>query len=401
MSNISNFGSQDQHEASMHGLRFEAYELPKAPMPSRIPLASVAPSTELVLVPEPSYSRETHQVAAVPSVSDAESSELKLRLDGVQRKWGKPTYSSPASSTSNTSQNTANGITQVDTAGNVNSKARNTYDSRKPQAETTPEKQKLAASLFGGSSKTEKRPTSASHKVAKASSHAAEKSQAPKATVVSSQASVEKMNHQPPPDLLDLGEPTVTSSAPSVDPFKQLEELLDPTQVTSVNHGAVGATEAPDIMALYAETPVSGQSSSAENSLPSNSYDTNLTSGLSSPTLQTQFTKGPNLKDSLEKDALAMFTNDTISETIRVAGHGEWSNSTSRIVKSGTDLHLLMDNRAFDRNRTIVSTFGVFPLSKSVRNFPEYLSQLSGFWSTPEAKGFCCACLYAFAPHGI
>ena len=304
MSNISNFGSQDQHEASMHGLRFEAYELPKAPMPSRIPLASVAPSTELVLVPEPSYSRETHQVAAVPSVSDAESSELKLRLDGVQRKWGKPTYSSPASSTSNTSQNTANGITQVDAGGNVNSKARNTYDSRKPQAETTPEKQKLAASLFGGSSKTEKRPTSASHKVAKASSHAAEKSQAPKATVVSSQASVEKMNHQPPPDLLDLGEPTVTSSAPSVDPFKQLEELLDPTQVTSVNHGAVGATEAPDIMALYAETPVSGQSSSAENSLPSNSYDTNLTSGLSSPTLQTQFTKGPNLKDSLEKDAL-------------------------------------------------------------------------------------------------
>ncbi|KAK7835085.1 AP-4 complex subunit epsilon [Quercus suber] len=311
---ISNFRSQDQPEASMHGLRFEAYELPKAPATSRIPPASVAPSTELVPVPEPSYSRETHQVASVPSISDAGSTELRLRLDGVQRKWGKPTYSSPTSSTSNASQSTSNGVTQVDSAANVNSKARHTHDSRKPQAEITPEKQKLAASLFGGPSKTEKRPTSASHKVAKASSHAAEKSQAPKAAVVSNQATLEKINHQPPPDLLDLGEPTVTNSAPSVDPFKQLEGLLDPTQVTStVNHGAVGATEAPDIMALYVGTPVGGQSSSAENSLPSNSYDVNLTSELSNltsgttnagATLSTQFTKGPNPKDALEKDAL-------------------------------------------------------------------------------------------------
>lgn len=309
---ISNFRSQDQPEASMHGLRFEAYELPKAPVTSRIPPASVAPSTELVPVPEPSYSRETHQVASVPSISDAGSTELRLRLDGVQRKWGKPTYSSPTSSTSNASQSTSNGVTQVDSAANVNSKARHTHDSRKPQAEITPEKQKLAASLFGGPSKTEKRPTSASHKVAKASSHAAEKSQAPKAAVISNQATLDKINHQPPPDLLDLGEPTVTSSAPSVDPFQQLEGLLDPTQVTStVNHGAI-ATEAPDIMALYVGTPAGGQSSSVENSLPSNSYDVNLTSELSNLTsgttnagaTLTQFTKGPNPKDALEKDAL-------------------------------------------------------------------------------------------------
>lgn len=304
MLNISNFRSHDQLEASMHGLRFEAYELPKPPVPSRIPPPLLAPSAELVPVSEPSYSRETHQVATMPSVSDAGSLELKLRLEGVQRKWGKPTYSSPASSTSNsTSQNTVNGVTQVDGASNVNSKARNTYDSRRPQVEISPEKQKLAASLFGGTSQTEKRPTSASHKVAKASSHAAEKSQAPKAVVVSNEVTVEKTNHhQPPPDLLDLGEPTVTtSSAPSVDPFKQLEGLLDPTQVTStVNHGAVGATETPDVISLYANTPASVQSSSAEISLPTNKDDINVTS-----TLATQFTtKGPNPKDAIEKDAL-------------------------------------------------------------------------------------------------
>lgn len=301
MLNISNFRSQDQLEASMHGLRFEAYELPKPPVPSRIPPPLLAPSAELVPVSEPSYSRETHQVATVPSVSDAGSLELKLRLDGVQRKWGKPTYSSPASSTSSsTSQNTVNGVTPVDGAGNVNSKARNTYDSRRPQVEISPEKQKLAASLFGGTSQTEKRSTSASHKVAKASSHA-EKSQAPKAVVVSNEVTAEKTNHQPPPDLLDLGEPTVTtSSAPSVDPFKQLEGLIDPTQVTStVNHGAVGATETPDIISLFANTPASVQSGSAEISLPTNKDDINVTS-----TLAIQFTKGPNPKDALEKDAL-------------------------------------------------------------------------------------------------
>ncbi|CAL8116083.1 unnamed protein product [Prunus armeniaca] len=91
MLNISNFSNQDQHEALTHGLRFEAYELPKPAVPSRIPPAAVASSTELVPVPEPSYAREIRQPASLPPMSDAGSSELKLRLDGVQRKWGMPT----------------------------------------------------------------------------------------------------------------------------------------------------------------------------------------------------------------------------------------------------------------------------------------------------------------------
>ncbi|KAF5477631.1 hypothetical protein F2P56_004251 [Juglans regia] len=310
LSSISNFRSQDQHEASMHGLRFEAYELPKPPMPPRIHAASLEPSTELVPVSEPSYSRDTHQVATAPSISDSGSSELKLRLDGVQKKWGRPVYSSSPSTSNSTTHNTVNDVTQVDGAVNVNSKTRSTRDSRKPQVEISPEKQKLAASLFGGSSQIDKRATSANHKIAKAGVHAAEKAQAPKAAVVS----VEKTNHQPSPDLLDLGEPTVASTTPSVDPFKQLEGLLDPTQISATsNHGAVGATESPDIIALYGNASASGQSSSPEISLTTNRDDVNFTVGLldatvstahAGTTLPTQFPKGLNPRDSLEKDAL-------------------------------------------------------------------------------------------------
>ncbi|EOY25374.1 PREDICTED: AP-4 complex subunit epsilon [Theobroma cacao] len=297
MLNISNFRNQDHHEASSHGLRFEAYELPKPTVQSRIPPASLA-STELVPVPEPTYLRESYQTPSVTSVSsDAGSSELKLRLDGVQKKWGKPTYA-PATSTSNsTAQKTVNGVTQVEGASSTNSRTRETYDSRKPQVEISPEKQKLAASLFGGSSKTEKRPATG-HKTSKASTHMVEKSHVPKSSM--EVASEKTAPVQPPPDLLDLGEPTVTSIAPFVDPFKQLEGLLDPTQV-----GSAAATKSPDIMALYVDTPAGIH----------NKDDGDLLSGLSNPsvtnmpggtttTQQEQRSKGPNPKDSLEKDAL-------------------------------------------------------------------------------------------------
>ncbi|XP_057466819.1 AP-4 complex subunit epsilon-like [Actinidia eriantha] len=315
---VSSIRSQDHHETSTHSLRFEAYELSKPVVPSRAPPVSLASSTELVPVPEPSYAREIHQTALVPSVTDAGPSELKLRLDGVQKKWGKPTYSSPAPSTSSSSsQKIVNGVTQPDGAGNPSSKTRNTsYDSRRSQLEISPEKQKLAASLFGGPSKPEKRPASTGHKVSKTGSQAGDKFSGAKGLASSSEISGEKPTPlQPPPDLLDLGELSVTSTAPSVDPFKQLEALLDPTQEAStLNYGEVGSTEAPDIMSLYAGTPATGQNIVA-NPLSSNMEDVNITSGLSNESYGTaqggstlayltQKSKGPNPKDSLEKDAL-------------------------------------------------------------------------------------------------
>ncbi|XVF13778.1 hypothetical protein REPUB_Repub08aG0236800 [Reevesia pubescens] len=305
MLNMSNFRNQDQHEASTHSLRFEAYELPKPTVQSRIPPASLA-STELVPVPEPMYPRESYQTPSVPSVSsDAGSSELKLRLDGVQKKWGRPTYS-PATSTSNsTSQQTVNGITQVDrTSAAANSRTHETYDSRKPQVEISPEKQKLAASLFGGSSKREKRPATTGQKISKASIHMTEKSHAPKSSM--EVASEKTAPVQQPPDLLDLGETTLTSTAPLVDPFKESEGLLDTTQVASaVNHGSTAASKSPDIIELYAETPAGMRDKD----------DVDILSGLSNPSMTNmpvdttttqpmQSSKGPNPKDSLEKDAL-------------------------------------------------------------------------------------------------
>ncbi|GAV77377.1 Adaptin_N domain-containing protein [Cephalotus follicularis] len=319
MLNISSLRNQDDHEASMHGLRFEAYEVPKPVVPSRIPAVSLTSSTEFVPVPEPSYPREIHQPTSVLAMPDAGSSELKLRLDGVQKKWGRPTSSTSAPSTSNsTSQKTVNGAMQLAVMGTVNSKPRESpYDSRRPQVEISPEKQKLAASLFGPSSKSEKRPSSSGQKGEKASIHVPQKSQVSKAGVGSSNGmSVEKTAIQPAPDLLDLGELTAVSIASSVDPFTQLEGLLDPNQVpASVNHEAGGATKAPNIMALYADTPSSGQSIDIENQLPSNKDHANVLSGLLNSTSRsahggtivmatTQFSKGPDPRNSLEKDAL-------------------------------------------------------------------------------------------------
>ena len=140
------------------------------------------------------------------------------------------------------------------------------------------------------------------HKAGKASSHAVEKPQTTKAPVKST--AVEKIVVQPPPDLLDLGETTmVSSSPPTVDPFKQLEGLIEPTQVTSsVNHGA---NKSPDFMGLYVETARSGRPSGPSTD------DANTLSGLTNSAIKnvhegttTQLSKGPNTKHSLEKDAL-------------------------------------------------------------------------------------------------
>ncbi|KAF7829108.1 AP-4 complex subunit epsilon [Senna tora] len=317
MEDMSNFRGQDKHESSQHGLRFEAYELPKAPTPSKVTPVSHASPTDLVPVPETLYSRETHHISSVASASEAGSSGLKLRLDGVQRKWGRPTYSSPTTSNTSdsSSQKPVNGVTQVNGASAVNSKTRDSYGSKKPPVEISPEKQKLAGLLFGGSSQPEKRP-SASHKVSKANTNAADRSQESNTAIVSNEVAGEKTNHQPPPDLLDLGEPTVTTAPPSVDPFKQLEGLLDPSlsSTTDYSAGASATTKAPDFMALYGETTTTGISASGGYSIPV-SGEVNLLSELSnaavssSPgetivTSSSHPVKGPNAKDSLEKDSL-------------------------------------------------------------------------------------------------
>lgn len=312
--NISNLRSHDQHETSGHALRFEAYELPKPTMPTSTP-ATIVPSTELVPVPELSYMREIHQSPAVPSISHSGSAELKLRLDGVQKKWGKPTYSSPVQSTSNSdSQKTINGAAQPDATGSVKQKARDaSHDVKRQEVEIPSEKQRLAASLFGGASKSEKRqPAAGNRGPPKANSNSTENSHITKGATSSEPTTVKTTPTQPPPDLLDLGESTVTSNAPSIDPFKQLEGLVDGS---AVNSGSV-ASKAPDFMSLYGEMSGSVPSNLVDP-LSTDSIVVNTSSGLlnasnnfdhGASTVVAQSpqstNKGPNLKDALQKDAL-------------------------------------------------------------------------------------------------
>lgn len=311
--NVSNLRNQDVNEASSHALRFEAYELPKPTIPARTP-AIIVPSTELVPVPEPSYARETHHAPSVASASDSRPSELRLRLDGVQKKWGKPSYSSASPSTSTSDSYKTNGMTRSDGTISERSNAReSSYDSRKPQMEISPEKQKLAASLFGSTSKVDKKQSTGGHKASKTNSSASDKSHVSKGVTASEPPPLKAT--QPPLDLLDFGDSTVPSAAPSVDPFKQLEGLLGATQdVSAVNSASSDATKGPDLMSLYSDASSTRQNSGAFP-LSTEKIDANLISGLPIPSARpsqggntnlhpTHLNKGPNLKDALEKDAL-------------------------------------------------------------------------------------------------
>ncbi|KAL3844389.1 hypothetical protein ACJIZ3_001792 [Penstemon smallii] len=295
MYNINNFKNQEDLESSTHALRFEAYEIPKPSLPP-----VVATSTELVPVPELSYVADILQPSTSitsASSSDAGSSDLKLRLDGVQRKWGRPNYSTPEPpKSSNNTVKIQNEATLHDSVGISNSKAREvlSYDSRKQQVEIPPEKQKLAASLFGGASKSERRHSSSSQKTSKTQNHTADKSHV-----------AVKTSQPPPPDLMDLGEPSSNISAPSIDPFKQLEGLLDLTQdTTSLSTGGVGATEAPDFSSLFADMSLSAQSDDFANQVSNVNSSNGLGGSTTERSIQQQLNKGPNLKEALEKDAL-------------------------------------------------------------------------------------------------
>ncbi|XP_021769637.1 AP-4 complex subunit epsilon-like [Chenopodium quinoa] len=299
---ISNFRSQTHHESSAHGLRFEAYELPKPIEQPKPTLASHVPSTDLVSVSEPSYTREFHQAASVRPLADAGSNEIKLRLDGVQKKWGRPNYSSPPSTSNSSSQNVSNGGSQNNEVGAVSSKPRDTsYGYKKQTVEIDPEKQRLAASLFGGLSKEEKRPSTTSYKSTKTSSHVGKSQETRSAAEMTPPP-------PPPPDLLDFGEPDNMGGSSIIDPFTQLEGLLEagPGASSAANSSSVSSTKESDLMSLYGDMPMSTQSDFVDTL----SKDDNLNFGSSDATnknghvQQSQESKGPNLKDALQKDAL-------------------------------------------------------------------------------------------------
>ncbi|KAH0879008.1 hypothetical protein HID58_066402 [Brassica napus] len=272
MLETTDYHSQDHHEVPSHALRFEAYERPK---PSSLPTQA---STELVPVPEPSYYSEAHQPISTSSVSERESSEIKLRLDGVKQKWGRPSYQS-STSASSTPPQAANGTSSHPDVGVGSSslKPRSSYESKKPEID--PEKQRLAASLFGGSStsRSDRKSSSGGHKPAKGTA-----SKPPKENPIPV---------QPPPDLLDFGEPTATSVT-ATDPFKELEGLMD----SSSQDG--GSTDVMGV--LYSDAAPVTTTTSVDSLLSELSDSSKGNPG----TYQSQTSKGPNSKEALEKDAL-------------------------------------------------------------------------------------------------
>ncbi|ONM35175.1 AP-4 complex subunit epsilon [Zea mays] len=77
--------------------------MPKPSLPLATSQTSMStPPTDLVPVPEAGYYKEDNQTSMSQPPSDAISGEfgVKLRLDGVQKKWGRPTYSSSTPSSS-------------------------------------------------------------------------------------------------------------------------------------------------------------------------------------------------------------------------------------------------------------------------------------------------------------
>ncbi|KAF3796031.1 hypothetical protein EJ110_NYTH02798 [Nymphaea thermarum] len=319
VASISNFRNQDHHETSAHSLRFEAYEVPKPPvvLAHASPVAQI-PSTDIVAVSDSMTSKEGHQVSAPPTIADASAdSGLRLRLDGVQKKWGRQTYSSPApSTTSSSSHKAASDITHSDLYVSSSSHSRDlSYDSRRQQPEVSAEKQKLAASIFGASSTKAENKTSGGSKASKSSHARAEKVQSSMVVASSAEAPTGKtIPSQPPLDLLDLGEdngPSINTSAVE-DPFKQLEGLLAPSAVPpSVKPDAsLAPTQAVDLMALYTDAPTAGQLDAVSLSstnvdaafLKSGPSDDN---GNSNGITVTVVKKGPSRQDSLQKDALS------------------------------------------------------------------------------------------------
>ncbi|KAF2546609.1 hypothetical protein F2Q70_00021474 [Brassica cretica] len=270
MLETTDYHSRDHHEVPSHALRFEAYERPK---PSSLPTQA---STELVPVPEPSYYSEAHQPISTSSVSERESSEIKLRLDGVKQKWGRPSYQS-STSASSTPPQAANGSHPDVGVGSSSLKPRSSYESKKPEID--PEKQRLAASLFGGSSssRSDRKSSSGGHKPAKGTA-----SKPPKENPIPV---------QPPPDLLDFGEPTATSVT-ATDPFKELEGLMD-----SLSQDG-GSTDVMGV--LYSDAAPVTTTRSVDSLLSELSDSSKGNPG----TYQSQTSKGPNSKEALEKDAL-------------------------------------------------------------------------------------------------
>lgn len=321
----------DESAAANHSLRFDPYEKPQLPIMAITPVTTFENDDHRVersgKASHPAYHQPSPDVDALnPEVG-------RLRLEGVQKKWGRPTYnsSSSASSSAGVERSTNGSAAPVpDTDRNSSSRERavsqdSKYASNKSkQPEVSAEKQKLAASLFGGvPSKADLnvKASGKSQKQAAANKHPpAGSKKRDSAPLVDSknQASL-----PPPPDLLDFGEeePSIASSR---DPMKDLEGLLDLTDTGAPSEPVVIATSqvpSVDLMSLYetntglmggmvdnnnmmdlmAKGNILGDNMNVFDGLSASSEES---AGINIPgQMATTLKKGPSLETSLQKHA--------------------------------------------------------------------------------------------------
>lgn len=330
-------GQHSESVAVNQSLRFDPYEKPKIPIPSITPsITSHERDDHRMDQSSGKVAYTAYQPSVVTDVDLSNPDSVQLRLGGVQKKWGRQTFGTSISSASQ--ERVTNGITSSDVDRNLHSRENTSQSSYEPKStskitqrpEISPEKQKLAASLFGGGySKVD-----SSAKVSgKGHKPAVQKHQLPvdkKSDTVASADTLATAKKQPPapppPDLLDLREeePPVAATR---DPMKDLEGLLDVS--TSVASSKPAATpvrsQSLDISSLYAANPLAWDGSmasttsvvdlmtgfAASNSVedsgagfggqPAASGSMITISGQSVPLAK----KGPSSEDSIQRDAIS------------------------------------------------------------------------------------------------
>ncbi|KAL3689733.1 hypothetical protein R1sor_016042 [Riccia sorocarpa] len=306
-------------------LRFEAYDKPVVPVPVVTP---VQPTPSVTDYEERSDRRSartpypSHSVSVAPEIDLINPESTRLRLDGVQRKWGRQTYSTPSFTASTERERSSNGGSHVrDTGSAPYESSSRAAEKKKPPVEVSSEKQKLAASLFGGSSGSRTAPSgSAAVRGARVAAHKGhghgpgggdnkhQTSVSVPVPAASSTPNPAPVPQAPPPDLLDMtdGEPAPT--APRNDPFKLLEGLIDPQAGSGSGTSAPSAKADVDLMSLYG----TGQSNPVDGGVQSSSQvglspllgSTGLPSTVQ-PAGSPVVKKGPSPQGSLQKDATA------------------------------------------------------------------------------------------------
>eukprot|EP00850_Spirogloea_muscicola_P015675 SM000122S25782 [mRNA] locus=s122:233377:238941:- [translate_table: standard] len=313
-------------------LRFEAYETPTLPPAASLPSSSSATDLRQVASREGFHHRSGSDqrlvdlpaeagVAQAIGIGNLQNGQAlaRLKLDGVQKKWGRPTTapaSAPAPVPSSSSQvppapaSSTSGSSAVASEFVTSRMHEPKYLDRRKQAEleASAEKQKKAAVLFGGGGTSGPR-------------QAPEPPRAPLRAKPGALARAQVARHegmrnggdyvpadvqQAQPivgdllDFTDMPEPSggpLTAPVSALDPFQQLEGLLQsqPPQL--------GSSAIPQ-----------GPLVSAQNTLSSNEVAV-LPTGLQSMPPATKIVLGSSSASVLQKDAVARQAGVTIGGT--------------------------------------------------------------------------------------